>query len=326
MDARRYARAGLTALDQLLAPLARAVGTREPDRRRPAIFVVGGPRSGSTLYSQVALACRRLAYTNNLIARFPRSAPFVARALRIGRWPVPQQFDSEYGDTRGPAGPSEGGDLWDWVFPWSDHHGLDASELTPESERRLQWLVRSLARVYEAPLLTKNLWNSVRIEAIDRALPDSLFVVMLRDPLLMAQSMLRGRSRALGDQPGLWSIRPREIVAFRDAPPAEQVAMQLVFTYRAIESARRRLGGSRFLEVSYEDFCRNPEASLTRLDAFLLGHGVALEVRRTLGRTFEPTSAVDLEADTRRRFEAIFSSELPEFARSGLAKPRSDEL
>ena len=170
---------------------------------------------------------------------------------------------------------------------------------------RLRQLVGGLASVYGAPFLCKNLWHSVRLGAIDRALPGSVFIVCARRPLVLAQSVLSGRSKALGDGPGLWSIRPRELLAYETAPPLEQVAQQLLLTYHAIDAAREVLGPERFLDVPYEAFCADPNAWIERIEDFLAGHGIAVERRAAIAEPFALRERVGLSDDERERLDRL---------------------
>jgi hypothetical protein len=172
-------------------------------------------------------------------------------------------------------------------------------------------LVNSITATHRAPFLSKNLWNSLRIEAIDRALPRAVFLVAQRDPILMAQSMLLGRRRALGDAPGLWSIRPPEAVGLTAAPPIEQIANQLLYTYRAIDRARERLGASRFLDVHYADLCRSPDGVVGAVDEFLGRHGASLTRRGRLTGSFPENTTVVVSDEELARLCAILRRRWP---------------
>ncbi len=307
--ARRVAKRALSLVDRALASSAH--GEPPDPGALPAVFIVGGPRSGSTLLYQAWVRSRRFAYLNNVSARFPRSAHRVARLLAMQRWEPPASFRSEYGDTRGRAAPSEAGDFWDHAFPWRVHHGVEPEDLDDSRVAALRAVVSGLVELYGAPFLAKNLWHSVRIPALDAILPAAVFVVLRRDPLLMAQSLLEARRRRLGEAPGFWSIRPREIVPLEHLPPVEHTAHQLAATYRAIDAARRRLGEERFVDVDYEAFCAAPAAGIAALDAFLERRGWTLEERAPLETTFAASRELRLPPDEIERLETIFREQWP---------------
>jgi hypothetical protein len=304
--ARRVARCGLAVTDRALAS-AVPIAARAQYRDQLALFIVGAPRSGTTVIYQTLVAFRRFAYLNNVIARFPRSAPLVARFLQVQRWPTPRSLESTYGDTPGLNGPSEGGDFWDYVFPWSEHHAVDPDETDPGRIARLRATVCGLSAVYRAPFLAKNTWHSFRLAALQDALPRALFLIVTRDPILVAQSMLRNRRDRIGDAREPFAVRPPEMLAMGSLASVDHVAYQIVFTLEAIARARRQLGVERFLTLDYVDFCRNPARALESIDAFCLTHGVALQHRDVAPpHPLEVRQDVTLAPEELERFRQIF--------------------
>lgn len=283
---RRVADAGLAAF---LPPL-------EGDPP-PAIFIIGAPRSGTTLTYQLMLRAFRLAYINNLTGDFPRGGPVLARWLRCRHWRLPDTFDSRYGRTTGWAGPAEGGRFWYHAIPPGRHHETRPDELSPANIEFMRRFVAAMDRAYRAPFVSKNVFNSVRVPLLDRVFPRSVFVVVWRDPLANAGSMLAGRRRSLGNEPGFWSVRPRRLLDKLDIPVPEHVAWQLLLTYEAIAAARGAVGPHRFLDVRYEELCRRPAATVDAMHRFLADHGIAADRRRLPALGFEPSAGPALGPD-----------------------------
>ena len=294
---------GFSAADPLLSA--------RPSRNVPAIFIIGGPRSGSTLVYQALIYCRRFAYLNNFVSCFPRSAAVIARMLAVNRWPIPHEFISNYGETKGLNAPSEAGDFWDYIFPWTDHHAMETEDFDPQRVHKLRRVVSTLVSLYKAPFLCKNLWHSVRISALDVAFPKALFILIERSPLLMSQSMLVGRRRVLGEATGFWSIRPIEAPRLKYLPTVDHVAYQLAFTYQAIARARARLGAHRFFHLPYESFCEAPQLWVERIDQFLGKQGIRVESRGRLDGSFKSHRDINLADAERARLEEIFRQEWP---------------
>ena len=83
----------------------------EPD---PPVFIIGPPRSGTTLLFQVLIARYTFGYFSNWMAQFPES-PIAAAWLYRRLWPtsgVPQDYASVSGETQGNSGPNESGSFW----------------------------------------------------------------------------------------------------------------------------------------------------------------------------------------------------------------------
>ena len=200
--------------------------------RCPPLFVVGAPRSGTTLAYQLLAYRLNVCYVSNRHARF-----FGTPAL-IEKWFRPSitkaEFTSDHGRTSGPAGPSEAPAWWYRFFPRGS-----ANTPSPDvSWRSLVEFRRSVATMTTAgnrPFVAKNVYASARIPAIHRAIPEARFLVVTRDILAISRSLLVGRLDVYGDERTWWSIPPRNFPDLVHRSPAEQVVGQAVGIYEMIE-------------------------------------------------------------------------------------------
>jgi hypothetical protein len=292
----------MVPVNRLLDRLERAMVPREVTFDRQLVFIVGVPRSGTTLLTQALLTRFRFAYLSNFHCRFSGAPLLADRWLRRpatirGAGP----FESRYGATRGPAGPSECGEFW---YRWFPREPQWAS-LTPAQAARL-WSLRSVLAEFQerwsAPLLLKNLVNTVRLEALGQLLPEAVFVVCRRERLATAASILVGR-RASRAPHRWWSVQPRGYREWLDLPIEAQVARQVVALEQEIERRMGTLGPERFHRVSYEEFCSDPRAELDRIRRFLEGRGRPLEVRGEVPAHFpapKPPTLLPEEVDRLR--------------------------
>lgn len=251
------------------------------------MFIIGCPRSGSTLFYQSLAYAYRFAYVNNAIARYPRSGPLVARWLGAANWPIAASFTNDYGATGGRYGVSEAGAFWNLVFPWRDHHTVEPEDWPQERRDFARRYIAEMAHVYGAPFVCKNLWHSVRLPALNAAFPNAAFIVMQRDLLPMAQSILLRQRESEAAGRGFWSVRPRGLLDKRNLSLPEKVGWQIVLTQKAIETARAEIGPERFFSVPYEDFCSDPEQWLEAVGDFLNGLGIMAERRARIDRFFD---------------------------------------
>lgn len=302
---RAAARLGTPVIERLLAPAVPRLCRRGPGEI-PTVFIIGGPRSGSTLLYQSLAFAYRFAFINNAIARFPRSGPLMARLLGVARWKAPLGRASNYGATRGPAGPSEAGPFWDLVFPFDNHHTVEPEDWPLERRQFARLCLGSLAQTYGAPFLCKNVWHSLRVRALNAAFPSAVFIVMQRDPILMAQSILVRQRQYERDGLAFWSIIPRGLPDRFKLPLAEQVAWQIVLTYEAIQAARDELGEQRFFTLPYEAFCREPEVWLEAVGRFLHRQNITVERRARIDEAFEASTRCDLPEREVAQIEAVF--------------------
>lgn len=254
--------------------------------RRPPIFVVGAPRSGSTLLYQLLVVRFDVGYLSNLHCRFFGAPSLVERTVGRRLRP-PAVFSSRYGATRGLAAPSECGAYWYRFFRKSPQH-VPLAEADPARLRDLRASVRALGDAAGRPLVFKNLLNSLRLEPLGAALPEALFLVIRRDPAANARSILAARRAIHGDESGWWSAEPPGLERLRDRPPLEQAAGQVEEIAGLVEAARGALGADRFLDVGYERLCADPRAALGQISGFAADRGVELAVRGPVPARFDP--------------------------------------
>ncbi len=243
----------------------------------PPIFIIGAPRSGSTLLYQTLVEALDVGYLSNLHCRF-----FGAPAL-VERWLFPHiarpatDFSSEYGRTRGHTAPSECGDFWYRFFP---HQPQAVTSIPAPKARAMRAAIAHLIVAAQRPFLFKNLINSLRLLPLARVLPEASFIVIHRDPLANARSLLIARKRAYGDYRPWWSARPAQIEDIEHLPPHQQVVEQIIAIHEAINAARLIIGPQRFLDIQYEHFCEDVQSSLERISHFLFAQGASPLARR----------------------------------------------
>jgi len=270
---------GLAALE------TRQDGWETPLPQKP-IFVVGAPRSGSTLLYQLLVVRFDVAYLSNLHCRFFGAPAFVERAVGKRLRP-PGDFSSRFGSTRGLAAPSECGPYWYRFFRKFPQH-VSLAEADPGRLQRLRESVRAFAKAADRPLVFKNLVNSVRLAPLAAALPEALFVVVRRDEADTAASILAGRRTVHADESEWWSVEPPQIERLRTLPPREQVLEQVRAIESLVDETKEEIGRDRFLDVRYEDACADTHRALGSIAEFAERHGVGLRIRREVPTRFEP--------------------------------------
>lgn len=255
--------------------------------RFPPVFVVGPPRCGSTLLTQVLLTRFRFATVTNWVANFP-DFPYLASLMARARFGVPPStgFTSSYGTTQGPTGPHEAGAMWYRWFPKDPPHAGRGS-LTSSSLAEIRRTVAGISNAWKAPALFKNLYNSARLAPLAEALPEAVFLVCKRDVARTAYSILRGRIEKYGNKDAWFSVPPRNAESIRSRPYWEQVVEQVRGIYADIREDAGSIGPARFLEVSYEALCEHPASVLDVIGTFCNARGIALTARDTLPDTFD---------------------------------------
>lgn len=306
--ARGTGRRARRALTSGLALLDGRNGNPDEPLAHPPLFVVGAPRSGSTLLYQLAVQAWDVTYLSNRHCAFA-GAPHLVERL-TGRRPPPVSFESEHGRTEGPRGPSECGEYWYRFFRRRPQH-VPLEDAEPEGLHRLRASVRALGDASRRPIVFKNLVCSLRLGPLAAALPEALFVVVRRELVANAASLLAGRYRRSGDYGRWWSAEPPGIERLRALPPHEQVVEQVRAVEALIRADAGRIGEARFLVVRYEDICADTHGTLGNLLEFARLGGIVLRTRGQVPAAFSPREAPALDDDLRRRLVEYVEATTP---------------
>jgi sulfotransferase family protein len=258
----------------------------------PPLFVVGAPRSGSTLLYQLLTDRFDVGYLANGHARRPGAPSLVERrrGLVRARHGALGDYRSSFGGTEGELGPSECGPFWYRFFPRRPHY-VSADAFPAAARRELRAAVGAFVEACGRPVVYKNLFNTARMEAIAAALPEALFVAVHRDLAANARSLLDGRLRVAGAYDAWWSVEPPGIERLLQLSPEEQVVEQVRELDALVARVEASIGSDRVLHLAYEDLCADPRGQLDRIAAFVARHGCELGERGEVPESFPQRDA-----------------------------------
>jgi len=234
----------------------------------PIIYIVGAPRSGTTLLSQLLSRCLPVGYINNLSALFwskPSVGIRISRAVLGSDYRKRISFKSKYGTTAGVEGPHEFGYFWrHWLK-------LDESKNHKLSKRHLGRLDRSglknaleneILKTFTMPVVIKNVICGFQAKYLTELHPASLFVHIKRDPCAVGASILNARMQRYGSYNSWWSLKP-STYPFVPQPksPAEEVVRQIGGCISDFNSELSS-PGVKSIEITYENLCANPAKAI----------------------------------------------------------------
>ncbi|MFV0643346.1 MAG: sulfotransferase [Sphingomonadaceae bacterium] len=246
----------------------------------PPIFIIGAPRSGTSLLYELMVTNFRFSYISNLAHRFyltPISASRIGRSA-IHKWSG--NFTSRYGHISGWGAPNEGG--WIWRRWLEDGAWSDGANLPSGTGAGLQALVTGLSSVLDAPFLNKNTMHSSRLLLLDRIWPDALFIEVRRDPVENARSIIRAERQAGGparDRQGWWSVRPLLASKMAGKCAIERASMQVLGVTHDIVRDMAEIGPDRLITIDYASLCMDCPRQMERIGDFLFRNGVIPEYR-----------------------------------------------
>jgi len=249
----------------------------------PLVYIVGAPRSGTTLASQLASRYLPVGYIDNLVARFWRRPSAGIRLSRLltgtaGREAI--GFESRHGVTAGVAGPHEFGYFW---RHWLRLDDASTHHLAPDALARVDAaglrhaLEAEILAAFGTPAVFKNVICGFHAAFLSGLHPRSLFVHIERDAYDTCASILRSRMERYGSYTRWWSLKP-STWPFDTAPgdAAAEVARQ-VLDCRVEITRELASPGVRSLRLAYADMCADPAGTLRKVCTALAPLGARIE-------------------------------------------------
>jgi len=236
-----------------------------PKTARP-IFILGAPRTGSTIVYQALAGFFRLPFFANLTNMYYPDAPIIGLSIQAAHSVHDELlYSSRYGKVPGIFQPSEASAVMAHWF--GGGHPSQATSNNIVSGKKAHFLTTLAASesLFEKPLVIKNAWNCFRIKCLNRALPGAIFVWIRRDIAASAKSDLHARYIVQGSPEAWNSATPSNVEELRRKPYWVQVVENQYEFSQAISRAAQGLANGRLIEIWYEDFCIDPVGTLTRI-------------------------------------------------------------
>lgn len=299
-------------LNRQLAQISLPGNTEVDTEALPFIFIVGVPRSGTTLTSQVVSRFLPVSYMNNLIARFwarPSVGIRLSRAVLGDDCGKYINLESTHGTTSGVEGPHEFGYFWrHWLLlDEAPTHHLSAEHLAKIDKAGLK---NALENEIIAPsgrcVVFKNVICGFHASFLTELHKKSLFIHVRRDLYASAASILDARQKRYGSYSAWWSLKP-STWPFKPEPtdPVEDVARQVIDCDAEFRAELSRPGVNSMV-INYTDLCTK---TCEVLDAVcqklgLLGYEIKrnnVEIPR-----LKMSNGPELPPDMKKRLETFF--------------------
>lgn len=216
------------------------------------IFIIGAPRSGTTIIFDSVVGRLKVGYFSNLMMVCPRLSLFFLRCFKQAHINyIGGDGRSEFGFVSGVFSPSEGGAFNRYLFENSEAVDVE----------KIRSYFNGISSVFGASIVNKNLFNSLRIRNILAVFPRAFFIYVRRDPRFVVQSIYLARIKLNGSALKWWSVRPPGCPTFSD--PIEEIVWQVAAIERKVKTDLSHAEFS--LELSYESFCEEPLQAIEKL-------------------------------------------------------------
>lgn len=225
------------------------------DRAPAPVFIIGAPRTGSTILYQALTNIYEVAYIDNVACEWHNN-------LRFGMWlserlygsKAHNNFKANHGDTAefGGHAPSECGGFWYRWLP-TDRHFVDDADITPAMVCQLREEVLGVSSRIGKPLVFKNLNAGQRLRLIKKAFPDAKLIFVRRDPRFVTRSILKARARLGIAEGAWWSIRPQNFESLKSLPEPEMCAAQIYYLEKQIQKDLALFPKESFRVIHYQE-------------------------------------------------------------------------
>jgi len=239
---------------------------RQYQCKAPQLFIVGLPRTGTTLIYQYIVHRLNVSYFTYGVGRYPYAPCITSFIQHKSHGQYKSTFESNYGRDSSVAAvaPREAGEWWCRFFDIDNY--MKVGDVSDTNIHLLQNTVACIQTIFGGtPFINKNVKHLLRIEAMSRIFPNSKFLVVERGMGEVAISILRGRYKNLSDPSQWWSVRPPNYMKLRNLSINEQIANQCISLRQKMEIDLSHLPPDRVLRVHYEDFCKNPEGFIRKI-------------------------------------------------------------
>lgn len=269
----------LENLNKTLIPLEKKYISTLPKVDLPVIFILGAPRSGTTLLSQLLAASEQFAYISNFVARFwlaPYVGMYLEKILNIKnsidvKTPA---FSSDLGRTSGLSEPHEFSYFWKyWLKPSGTNDIIHQDSISRIDMAGLRSEVNALLSFSKKPIFFKNKLLFVNPFVLNEIFPNSIFLVIKRDTLSNAVSILRARLKYYGNKNMWFSTKPSRYEEIKNLPVEKQILEQIHNIYTDIEDQIKGFL-EKVITISYENLCSEPRAILKRI-CFKIGLNIS---------------------------------------------------
>lgn len=277
----------------------------------PFLFVIGPPRSGTTLLSQLIANTFDISYINNLAARF-----FLAplHGIRFSESVIgsnkSSDFSSNYARTSNLSDIHEFGYFWRY---WLNKHTFDDITFAKSRENEIEWFkVRDILSTLQfetnKPFVFKNIYGSYHMKKFAEILDKVIFIYIERDDLDTAVSILNARKKYNSDLNVWWSYQPPEYNELKNENYQTQIAGQVHFLKKYYTREMEDLDDKNKLRITYNELCKAPELIIKKIiNTCEKNWNYQFNMMNTPPAEF-PFRTYENSADEKQTFAKIFSN------------------
>lgn len=274
LNLKKYIRFSFNKLLKLISPFIKIWEKKyikkyssEPLKHQP-VFIIGAPRTGSTILYQTITNQLDVLYVDNLICRLNKNFFFgFWISNKIFKQKAHNCFNSNHGNTSkcGYHAPSECGNFWYRWLP-TDRHFIDYDDINEEMIREIREEITAVINYFDKPLVFNNNNIALRIKLIKLVFPNAKYIIADREPFFVAQSLLVARKTFFSNYDRWWSIMPPNYIIIKEKPFTQQVVQQHYFINKQMyDDLNKLVGETNYYTVEYSRFARDKNMILKKI-------------------------------------------------------------
>jgi len=225
---------------------------------QPQFFIIGLPRSGTTLIYQYIVHRLHMAYFTNKVGKYSFAPCTISLLSKLFNRQYFSDFESSFGKIKGNMAPREAGSFWLRFFDIDLYQGEHL--LTEENIKKIVNTVFCIQNIFsDSPFINKNVKHMLRIKLLSELFPDSYFIIVKRDHIDVALSILSARKKNLKNIHDWWSVKPTSYEEIKKKHYLEQIALQVFDLNKKIDEDLMEIPKDRIIYLNYENFCLKPD-------------------------------------------------------------------
>lgn len=263
----------------IIAPFAKGIEKKiynelwaqsEKEPEKCPVFIIGVPRSGTTIGYQLLTSKLDVGYISNYVEQH-YYAPLTAFKSFLQHCPERHDFfESEFGsvDRNYRWAPNQGVNfLYNWM-PSLDHvHKL--SDFSDSQLEDLRKLIHALLLLAKKNVLFKELSLSQKIPVLSELFPTAKFIVIDRDPVEVACSIFGAMEKQKIPEGVMWGAQFDGYEKTLFLPKKEMIAQQILGLKNGMEKGLKSVGTENVITFDYKDICQNPAMFVQKCSLFL---------------------------------------------------------
>ncbi|MEM0519046.1 sulfotransferase [Aequorivita flava] len=260
----------ITSLNNLLSVSQNEL-IEELEETYPTLHILGAPRSGTTLVSQLISTYLPVGHINNLIAAFWKAPIYgIELSKKLIGSKYTSNFQSDFGRTTGIDEPHEFGYFWNYHL---NYDGLE--QKIQNHEKNINWkqlssLLKNMTYSYERPIVFKSFLAGFHAEQLYRQLNKTCFIYIKRNLVDNVLSILKLREKLNGDKTIWGSIKPRQYEQLKSLSVYEQIVGQILCLEHEYLMQLEKVPENNKIIISYKSICENPDDFLQTIQTRFL--------------------------------------------------------